>query len=135
MQEDFQIVETDITPTVRFSPKEGKFELSGESRPENVSKFYEPIYLWLDNYIESVLDSADEKAKQKVVNFKFTYFNSTSAKCILFLLNKFEKLFKNGHNVQINWYYDQPDLDMKDSGEEYAKLCTMPCFLYEVVEG
>ena len=132
MVEALQIEATDITPAVQFLPAEGKFELAGESRPENVSKFYEPVYQWLDSYLQDVIDDASSKTIKKVVSFRFTYFNSTSAKCILFLLTRFEKLFQNGHDVQIDWYYEQPDLDMKDSGEEYAKLVSMPFLLHEV---
>ena len=41
------IQSTSNTPKVLFEPDTLRFEISGESRPENVSVFYLPILEWM----------------------------------------------------------------------------------------
>ena len=40
---------TPTTPHVTMDPVNNKFEISGESRPENASKFYSNIITWFEN--------------------------------------------------------------------------------------
>ena len=114
---------TQTTPKVNLDSVANKFEISGESRPENTAKFYAPIITWLDNY-RSVLYFQKEsfgKSKKMVFDFKFEYFNSTSAKFILDIFYNLEKIQKQGCEVEINWNYDKRDTDMKEAGEEFSK--------------
>jgi hypothetical protein len=116
---------TEFTPEVTLDPGSNRFEISGESRPENAGKFYHPILEWLDKY-HSLRYWQDNKFKNKVNNpvfeFKLEYFNSTSAKFILDILKKFEFFIKDDLMFSVNWYYEDQDLDMKESGEEFAKM-------------
>ena len=45
------------TPGVFFDISTGKFEISGVSFPEEAYEFFNPIFMWLDAYIEEPLDS------------------------------------------------------------------------------
>ena len=42
---------------------------------------------------------------------------------IFFLLDKY---YSEGYDLEIKWHYDSPDEDMKESGEEFAKLIKAP---------
>lgn len=117
-----QLEATATTPKVTIDPSQDKFEISGESRPENAAKFYLPIIAWLDNY-KSVLyfqKNSFGKAKAMKVSFKLDYFNSTSAKFILDIFYQLDKIRIDGFDVEVIWYYDGRDNDMKDSGEEFS---------------
>ena len=114
---------TQTTPKVVIDPVNNKFEISGESRPENTAKFFTPIITWFDGY-RSVLyfqKNSFGKSKKVSVEFKLEYFNSTSAKFILDIFYQLEKIHKEGYETEINWHYDARDTDMKESGEEFSK--------------
>ena len=57
------------TPSIIFDPKNNKFEISGNSYPENSSEYYTPILDWMDQYC------AKPNKYTKIV-FKLDYFRS-----------------------------------------------------------
>lgn len=123
----------EFTPAVIFDPNSNKFEISGESRPENAGKFYEPIIKWLEQYQANLYFQKSNfgTANKITFEFKFEYFNSTSAKYILDVLKTLDTYFTEGYLESINWYYDAMDEDMKESGEEFSKLVSIPFKLLE----
>jgi len=126
------IQSTDLTPNISFVPDKKEFEISGESRPENVSKFYEPVIEWIDNY-KSHLHSNKLLDNEKLVfKFRFEYFNSTSAKFLTSIISKLDSIKKEIVPVEIEWYYDAPDEDMKNSGEEFSKMVSIPFRFFSV---
>ena len=116
----FTATETEFTPLVILNPAEAKYLISGESRPENANKFYEPLLNW---FLEFKKEAKDKKID---FEFKFVYFNSTSAKYIMDLLKQFDTLYSEGYPISVRWFYDPEDEDMKESGEEFAKLVKIP---------
>ena len=120
----FLIDPSDFSPKVVFDPTKNIFEISGESRPENTSKFYVPLLEWLTQY-QSVLYWEKDKVNNiptKTFEFKLDYFNSTSAKFIMDLLMQLDKMAQEGYPILVKWFYDKRDEDMKESGEEFSKL-------------
>ena len=119
---------TEFSPGLILDPVNSKFEIYGESRPENARKFFEPAIKWLEDYRLNLFWQKEKFGKtQKIVfEFKFDYFNSTSGKFILDILKQLDKYFLEGYNIEIKWYHDQRDEDMKDSGGEFAKLVQTP---------
>lgn len=122
------IEQTEFAPKVALDPAGNKFEISGESRPENAGKFYEPIVKWLEQYQSTLLNqkSANGKANKVLFDFSLDYFNSTSAKHLLDILKQLDNYYSEGHEVLIRWYYYSQDEDMRDSGEEFSKLISAP---------
>jgi len=127
---DALIIEpTEFTPEIIMDPSTNRYEMSGESRPENAGKFYVQVLEWLDKYhsLRYWRDNKfEDKSSELVFEFRFEYFNSTSAKFILDMLIKLETFRKDGINIQVRWYYDELDIDMKESGEEFAKMTGIP---------
>ena len=126
---------TEFTPEVILDPGANRFEISGEARPENAGKFYQPILEWLDKY-HSLRYWQDNKftnqGSEPVFEFKLEYFNSTSAKFILDILKKLESFKKDELVFAIHWHYETQDLDMKESGEEFAKMTEAPFQLLQI---
>ena len=107
------------TPKISFDDGSGALEIEGRSIPENSTEFYKPVFEWLDAYIEA--PSANTEFA-----FKLEYFNTSSSKCILDVLRKLEKLHVNGNKVVVNWFYEEDDEDMKEAGENYQRIVSVP---------
>jgi hypothetical protein len=107
------------TPIVKFDGVHGFFEIKGKSNPENAVEFYRPILVWLDEYIKA-------PAAFTTVNFKLEYFNTSSSKSILHILEKFETIYEAKKEVIINWYYEKGDIDMLEAATDYESLIHAP---------
>lgn len=119
---------SEFSPKVVLDPVNNKFELTGESRPENAGKFYDPIVKWMEGYKAILFWQKDKYGKSNKITFEFNldYFNSTSAKHILDILKQIDSFYGEGHDALIKWYYFMEDEDMRDSGEEFSKLISVP---------
>ena len=115
---------TEDTPSIILDKTNNVIEFSGMSLPENVTTFYEPVFKWIDEYVES-------PNPQTEVIMKFDYFNTSSSKVILDILMKFKEIIDNGNEVIIKWYYKEYDEDMKEAGEEYTEIVEMPSEIIE----
>lgn len=110
---------TDSTPAINLNKDKGLFEISGNSLPEDVTKFYNPVFDWLRKYIE-------EPNPSTLLVFKLTYFNSASSKTIFSLLSLMENLLIKGALVKVDWCYMEVDEDTLDAGKEYAAMVKIP---------
>lgn len=113
----FHVDPTKITPEINFNSEEGVLEFKGRSSPENSIQFYSHINEKLDQYIQNENGSAE-----LVVNFEFDYFNSSSSKCLWDVFKKLVIIREKGKKVTVNWFYDEDDEDMKESGEDFRDL-------------
>jgi len=121
--QSLQIEATETSPKVDFSPLTNVFEIVGESRPENAREFYLPIMSWLDEYVSI----APSQAKKDVIfKFDLDYMNSISMKFLFEILRKAEAIKTAGCNTKIQWYFNRRDEDIKENGEEFATLLTIP---------
>ena len=121
--EPLHIEPTEFTPKVHFDPNKSLFEISGFSRPENVIGFYKPILKWLEDYNEKVLSvNTDFNTSLLTLNLKMTYFNSASSKFLLDTLLEFMKFMSKGNKVEVNWYYEEGDDEIFESGEEISDM-------------
>jgi hypothetical protein len=125
--ESLSIEGTNKTPSVNLNPETGVIEIKGRSIPENSIEFYRPIVEWLDQY-------AKNPNKKTIVNVQLEYFNTSSSKCILDIFKKLESLKKARNEVVINWYYEEDDEDMLESGEDYESIIRVPFKMIEIVE-
>lgn len=101
-----------FVPSVHFDGETGVCEISGESYLEETVEFYAPLISWLKEYIKT-------KAAPITMNIKLTYFNTSSSRCILDMLNVLKEYEEDGGKVEINWYYDKDDIDMEEEVEDY----------------
>ncbi len=101
-----------------------KFVFEGRSLPENTVKFFDPVMKWLEEYKKA-------PASETLIDMNFIYFNTSSAKIILEVLQEFDNIKNDGYSVKITWHYMEEDYDIKEAGEEYETMVSLP---FEYIE-
>lgn len=104
-------------PEVDFNPETGILQISGRSILENSIAFYEPLLNWLDDYCQ-------QPAELTVFHVKLEYFNTSTSKYLLSMIEKLEELYSGGSEVEVQWHYC--DEDMEELGEDYRNLLEVP---------
>lgn len=116
--EVINLAKTPKTPTIKFEPKQGKLEIKGRSIPENSVEFYRPLVEALESYTKAPVSPTS-------VDIQLEYFNTASSKCILDVLKKLESIHRKGTPVNITWFYEEDDEDMREAGEDYQAIVNM----------
>ena len=106
---------TEDTPKIILDKKNGIFEISGRSLPEDSAEFYKPVLEWLEAYAADPNPSTD-------FTLKLEYFNTSSSKLILDVLSALEDI----KGMKIMWYFHEDDEDMEEAGEEFSELVEIP---------
>lgn len=119
---------TKETPFMRLDPESGLLEFEGASLPENPIGVYSPVLDWLRSYIT-------HPAGKTTLRFNFTYYNTSTSKVILGILELLEELHRGGEKVQVEWTFPEEDEDMEEAGHEYAATTMLPFIIKENVEG
>ena len=103
--------ETPYFPRVNFDYSTGTCEIVGESFMEETYKFYAPIMAWLEQYVS--------EKKKVILNIKLTYFNTSSSRSILDILDLLREYKESGGEIEVYWFYDPNDPDMEDEVEDF----------------
>lgn len=106
---------TEDTPKIILDKKNGIFEISGRSLPEDSAEFYRPVLEWIEQY------GAEANPATEFV-FKLEYFNTASSKLILDVLSALEDI----KSMKILWYFHEDDEDMEEAGQEFSELVEIP---------
>lgn len=126
MPATFVIPATEKTPAVTLVHDQGMLKITGCSIPENADRFYAPVQDEVERY-------ALAPRPRTSLRMELTYFNSSTSKYLLDLLKRLEDLHASGHSqVELEWYYQEGDLDMKEAGEDYRSLVEFPVKLKEI---
>lgn len=111
----FCIEPSKSTPSVRFSPEDHMLEIKGESYPENAASFYQRILERLRKW----LNSSDSMKLE--VRFELLYYNSSSSKAIMNLMDIIEEAVINGWDINVAWIFDEENEIIRESGEEFKE--------------
>jgi hypothetical protein len=115
--ESWKTEATKQTPEIIFDANQNLLELKGECYPENITNFSEPIFSWLEEYLQQLEDQ-----KTLTVNIELTYFNSSSSKMLLDLFDRLEEESEdNGKQIIVNWIYDADNDSAEEYGEEFQE--------------
>lgn len=117
---------TEYSPQITFNPKLLKFEISGESRPEDAGKLYGSVLGWLEEYLNSNKTTSTNNPLSIKFEFNLLYFNTVSAKYVLEIIRLLHINYCEGSAIKVLWYYKAKDEDMKESGEEFSRLVNIP---------
>lgn len=115
---------TSKTPQIDFKP--GFLQISGRSIPEDSSSFFEPVLQWIDDYFRN-------PKKLTRIHFQMDYVNSNSNRVLFTILKKIDEAYSQGHNIIINWYYEEDDEIMKNLGKDFQVLVVAPFKMVELV--
>ncbi|MCP4105465.1 MAG: DUF1987 domain-containing protein [Desulfobacteraceae bacterium] len=113
--ENFEIKASKYIPEILLDCEANVLHVKGKSYPENTAEFYEPVFIWLEQYFEQ-LDT-----QQVVVNIELSYFNSSSSKVFMDIFDMLDEAVENGKNITLNWIYDEEDDTMLEYGEEFRE--------------
>lgn len=114
----FYIKGTAETPEVLLNSNEGKIRFSGRSLPENPKSFFIPIKNWLAEYAKDPVNGT------RVV-FELEYFNTSSSKMILDMLDIIRTIKQRDENLVVEWHYLEDDDDMLEAGEDFADVAEL----------
>lgn len=109
------------TPEINFDTENNILTIRGQSYPENAFKFYEPILKWVDDYLIKLQTEAKVQ-----IDFTLPYINTSSSKCIMMLLEKFNEAFLSGKNITLSWYYDVDNESELECAEEFQEDMNLP---------
>ncbi|MBI5219064.1 MAG: DUF1987 domain-containing protein [Bacteroidia bacterium] len=101
------------TPYVNFIAETGLMEIKGSSIPEDTHKFYNPLAIWIEEYLKT-------EPKKITINLQFDYLNTSSSKWVLKILQLLAEYHYTRKYVTFNWYYDEHDI--YDTGHYYQSL-------------
>jgi hypothetical protein len=111
-------------PKIEMDSDKGFIQISGISLPENPYNYYLPLHKALDKYIQN-------PKEQTLLSFKLEYFNTGSALALRNTIQKLSESLPQG-SFEVKWYYEEDDVDMLDSGEEFASI--FPKARFEIIE-
>lgn len=114
----FKNTSVDYIPQIVFDDENGLLKISGESYHEYAIEFFQPVFDWLQGFIDN------HPRKKLTLEFRMSYFNTSTSRRFLEIFDLLETHFKAGGDVAVNWYYEAQDMDMMDSGCEYASNCS-----------
>ncbi len=104
---------TYFVPHVNFNAETGICTLEGESYLEDTWDFYKRLVDWLRAYSET--------GRSITFNFKLTYFNTSSSKGILEVLEYLKEYEGLGGVLDIMWYYPKDDEDILEEAEDFIE--------------
>lgn len=118
------IKETRVTPSAKVLYEERRIVVSGSSRLEDPTSFYEELNQLLDK-------SINEFKTYAYIDFHINYINSSSSKWLLHILKGLQVKYQGQKIVTINWFYDPDDDSMLEAGEVFRELINLPFNIIE----
>lgn len=103
---------TFYTPTVEFIVSKGKCSISGEAYLEDALSFFQPLYDWLNEFIET-------EKRTIFFEIRLSYFNTSASRCIFDMLFILRDYINKGGDVVVDWYYEKDDEDMLLEIDDY----------------
>lgn len=117
--DNLKIEGTRQTPEIDFDAASGILKLDGRSIPENTFEFFTPVLNWLDEYTSNT-------PEKTVAKINLEYFNTSSSKYILEILKRLKVILNDGKDVLVEWYYEEDDEEMMETGEDYEDVSGLP---------
>ena len=120
---------TRSTPRILFDPNANLLQIKGESYPENAAKFYAPVFSWIEKYLSL------QNHERITVDVELLYFNSSSSKALMNFFEMLESAVSSGHQVLVNWRYNEENELALECGEELKEDAPSLTFNFISVPG
>ncbi len=102
-------------PTIILDKDKGVFLIRGRSFPDDAYAVFHPAIEWMEEY-------AKNPNQETVFVFRLYYYNSSTAKALLEILNILQQLHDDGYKVKVQWVYHEDDEVILEQGEDYASI-------------
>ncbi|MCX6153008.1 MAG: DUF1987 domain-containing protein [Candidatus Kapabacteria bacterium] len=115
------------TPLINFDCKSGVCQLKGRSIPEDTFNFYQPVISWISDYVQIPLPVTQ-------IKMELDYFNTSSSKFLLELFKKFKEVkeYNTDYSLQVEWYYEDGDEEIKEIGEDFKEILNLDIKFIEI---
>jgi hypothetical protein len=113
MSQKFILTSTSRTPEVVFDPDTQRALIAGECYPEDSEKFFTEINRGLADYFVS-------GSTELTLEIKLVYFNSSSARALMELMDSLEQRSADGSKIAVRWFHDEDDDVTKEFVEDIA---------------
>jgi hypothetical protein len=114
MSQSFYIPATSRTPEVSLDEAKHCALIAGECYPEDAEKFFNSVNQALESYFSKGFDLLN-------LEIKLVYFNSSSARALMELMDDLEARSAQGVSVRVEWFYDQDDDITKEFVEDIVE--------------
>jgi len=114
MENSFIAIETEKSPEIIGDIEKGTLSIVGKSLPEDARSFFSPFQNWLGEFYKS-------KADILQVSIELEYYNTVSSKVLVNMMREMKTL-QLSRKIQIEWRYDQDDIEMEETGNDFRKL-------------
>jgi hypothetical protein len=118
--DNFILQGTEITPSICFDA-DGLLKISGRMVSINAIEYsyFGPLIEWVNGY-------ALKPAKKTNLEFDMEYCSSGGIMVIHQVLQIFDNMYINGHDVSATWHYIEDDEDTEEKGLQFQDLFKLP---------
>jgi hypothetical protein len=120
------VINTREFPGIMVKERLKKIEISGYSRMTNTFEYYENLLKMLESHFYSF-------KKTLIIDFRFEYLNTSSTKWLFQMLTSFQNSVLAKGLVEINWYYEEDDETIQETGDILKSLLKIPFHLKQVL--
>jgi hypothetical protein len=113
MSQKFILTATSRTPEVVIDPDNQCAVISGECYPEDSEKFFTELNRAVGDYFGAGKTSL-------TLEIKLIYFNSSSARALMELMDLLEQRSTDGAKIEVRWFHDEDDDVTKEFVEDIA---------------
>ena len=86
--------------------------------------------MFKESYIEDYLKKPEPLTR---LNLKMEYINSGSNRFIFTIMRMLDEAYSQGHNVVINWYFEEDDDTIRNLGRDFQALVKAPFKMVEII--
>jgi hypothetical protein len=112
-------------PSVTARERLKKVEIRGFSRMSDPDVFY-------DDLLQTLVDYFHAYRYTLIMDIYFEYINTSSSKWVLNMLSSLDSLATKQGLIEINWYYEEDDETIKETGEIFRSTLNIPVRLIEL---
>ncbi len=116
---ELNIPSSSNTPKIEFSLNNDVQIIVGLSTPIDSFEFYRPLIKWIGDHQELL-------PKGTIFRFELNYFNSSSMKALLWLIQAIANGITQGKLWSIEWVVTEEDEFMEEAGESFQSLVDVP---------
>jgi len=125
--ENYIVPATKYTPRIELHFNDKYLRIEGDSWPENAMEFYQPLFFKLDEYFSFEGQSLN-------IDLFMDFINTSSSKMIDDMVKKLQTFFQKGHEIKLQWFYPEGDMDCKDKFETLLEDAQFPYAVTELKE-